>query len=44
LRDFLRRDDLAELMVTHDLKETFFIGDTISIQRGTILDNFETCD
>jgi ABC-type sugar transport system ATPase subunit len=31
LKDLQRRYDLAILMVTHDLEEAFFLGDTISI-------------
>jgi ABC-type sugar transport system ATPase subunit len=31
LKDLQRRYDLAILMVTHDLEEAFFLGDTVSI-------------
>lgn len=31
LKDLQRRYDLAVLMVTHDLEEAFFLGDTVSI-------------
>jgi|GEM_PF-32437 len=31
LRDLQRRYDLAILMVTHDLEEAFFLGDTLSV-------------
>ncbi len=42
LKDLQRRYDLAILMVTHDLEEAFFLGDTVSVildgkvcQQGT---------
>ncbi len=38
LKDLQRRYDLAALMVTHDLEEAFFLGDTVSvILNGRVL-------
>jgi ABC-type sugar transport system ATPase subunit len=42
LKDLKRRYDLAILMVTHDLEEAFFLGDTISvIMDGKLLQQAE---
>ncbi|MDQ7784670.1 MAG: ATP-binding cassette domain-containing protein [Desulfomonilaceae bacterium] len=48
LKDLQRRYDLAVLMVTHDLEEAFFLGDTVSVvlegrvrRQGTKEDVYE---